>query len=169
MVPVLFGVLIALLINNWNDGRKEKKYVDQIYASIEKELADSILDIQQVIPRQLASIDTLQAYVNDSDVSLYQIIIKSNGVHIPTIRTTAWNAISNSRIDLIAYEKLSALADIAERKDNLNSRFDKQVEFTFQNFESTDRGKKEILGMMMLDIVNAEKRLMARIEELTQK
>ena len=167
MIPVIFGVLIALLINNWNDGRKEKTYLDQVYASIEQELEDSLLDIQRVIPKQLAAVDTLQAYLNDDGVSLYEITIKSNGVHMPTIKTTSWNAISSSRIDLLAYEKLSALADIEERKENLRSRIERQMDFTFQNFENTERSKKEILNMMILDVVGAEKSLMARIEELT--
>ena len=134
------------------------------YSSIEKELAESVLDIQRVMPQQIASVDTLRKYLNDDNVSLYDIILKSNGVHMPTIKTTSWNAIANSRIDLIAYEKRSALADIEERKTNLHRRVERQMEYAFQNFEETSATKKEVLRMMMVDIVGAERRLMETIE-----
>lgn len=32
IVPVIIGILIALLINNWNEDRKDKKYLNQIFS-----------------------------------------------------------------------------------------------------------------------------------------
>ncbi|MCG8326795.1 MAG: hypothetical protein MI974_03865 [Chitinophagales bacterium] len=169
IIPVIIGILIALFINNWNDERKEKKYLDQMFSSIEKELEESILDIKTVIPKQLASVDTLDVYINNEEVSLYSIMMRGNGIHFPTIKTNSWNAIANSRIELIEYEQLSALADIEERKENLSIRIERQMEFIFQNFEKTDRAKKIILRMMTLDIVNAEKELQSQIEEFIKE
>ena len=169
IVPVIIGILIALFINNWNEDRKDKKYLDQIFSSIEKELEESSIDLKEVIPNQLASLDTLEIYLNDEEVSLYDLMLKVNGLHFPTIKTNSWNAIANSKIELVEYEKLSALADIAERKENLNLRFERQVDLIFQNFEKTDTGYKEIFKMMLIDIVNAEKRLEAQIEEVLKK
>lgn len=164
IIPVIAGILIALFINNWNEDRKDKKYLNQIFSSIEKELEESIIDIKRVIPKQIASIDTIQAYLNNEDVSIYDVIIKANGVHSPSIKTNSWNAIANSKIELIEYEKLSTLADIQERKENLRWRIEKQMDFMFQNMEKTDTGKKEILIMTISDIIGAEKRLLATIE-----
>ena len=168
ITPVIVGILIALFINNWNEDRKEKEYLDQIFSSIEKELEESALEIKEVIPKQLAAADTIQAYMNDETVSLYRILIKSNGVQMPRIRTNSWDAISNTRIDLVEYDKLSALADIEERKTNLRERVEKQMEFTFQNFEETGTSKKQILNMILLDVVGAEQRLLAKIEEFLE-
>ena len=169
IIPVIIGILIALFINNWNDERKEKKYLDQMFSSIEKELEESILDIKTVIPKQLASVDTLDVYINNEEVSLYSIMMRGNGIHFPTIKTNSWNAIANSRIELIEYEQLSTLADIEERKENLFIRIERQMEFIFQNFEKTDRAKKIILRMMTLDIVNAEEELQSQIEEFIKE
>ena len=58
--------------------------------------------------------------------------------------------------------------NIEERKNNLNRRIEKQMDFTFDNFEETDKGKKEILMMMILDVVGAEQRLKSTIEELIE-
>lgn len=166
VVPVIIGILLALFINNWNEDRKDKKYLNQIFSSIEKELEESNADIKRIIPKQIASIDTLEVYLNNEEVSLYEIMIKSNGIQAPSIKTNAWNAIVSSKIELIEYEKLSALANFEEKKENLNNRVEKQIDFIFQNFEKTDSQKKKILRMILIDIVNAEKRLSSEIEEI---
>ncbi len=165
-VPVIIGILIALFINNWNEDRKDTKYLNQIFSSIEQELEESITDIERVIPKQMASVDSIQRYLNNEEYSIYDIIIKANGVHAPSIKTNAWNAIANSKIELIEYEKLSALADIEERKENLRWRLEKQMDFMFQNMEETDKAKKEMLMMTITDMVGAEKELQVEIEDL---
>lgn len=169
MIPVILGILIALFINTWNEDRKDKKYLNQIFSSIENELEESITDIKQVIPKQLASVDTIKVYMNNEKVTLYEIIMRANGIQMPTIKTNSWNAIANSKIELIEYEKLSALSDIEEGKENLNQRIEKQMEYIFQNFEKTDKNKKIIVQMMILDIVGAEKELQSKIEEFIKK
>ncbi len=169
IIPVIIGILIALYINNWNENRKDQKYLNQIFHSIGKELEESIIEIEEVVPKQLASIDTLENYLNNEEVSLYEIVIRGNGIHYPRIKTNSWNAIAKTKIELMEYEKLSALADIEERKENLNQRIEKQMDFIFQNFEKTDKGKKEVLKMIILDVVNTEKRLQSRIEEILKK
>ncbi len=165
-VPVIIGVLIALFINNWNEDRKDKKYLSQIFSSIEKELEESLLDIERVIPKQMESVDSVQKYLNNQEVSIYTVITRANGVHAPRIKTNAWKAIANSKIELIAYDKLSALADIEDRKENLRWRLEKQMDFMFQNMEKTDKAKKEMLMMIILDMVGAEKELQSEIEEV---
>ena len=169
IVPVIIGILIALFINNWNDNRKERIYLDQMFSSIEEELKESVLDIKRVMPKQLASIDTINAYLDNEQASLYDIVLKADGVYSPTIKTNAWNAIANSKIELVDYERLSALADIEDMKDNLTQRINRQLDFTFQNFEETDKVKKEILKMMILDVVGAEERLQLEIEKFIKE
>ncbi|AXT52894.1 hypothetical protein D1818_19470 [Aquimarina sp. BL5] len=165
-ITVIIGILIALFINNWNEDRKDKEYLNQIFSSIEKELEESLIDLKKVIPKQLASADSIEVYMNNEEVSIYDIIIRANGVHAPRIKTNSWNAIANSKIELIEYEKLSALADIQERKENLSWRIEKQMDFMFQNIEKTDKEKKKVLKMTILDIVGAEKSLLSQIEKI---
>lgn len=169
IIPVIIGILIALFINNWNEDRKDKKYLSQIFSSIENELEESLTDIKQVIPKQLASVDTLDYYMNNDKVTLYEIIIKSNGIHMPFVKTNSWNSIANSKIELIEYEKLSTLSNIEELKENLAQRTEKQMDFIFQNFEKSDKNKKIIVRMMMTDIIGAEKDLQDEIKEFFKK
>lgn len=161
--------MIALFINNWNDERKEKEYLNQIFYAINKELEESLIDIERVIPKQMASADSIQKYLTNEEGSIYDVITRANGVHAPTIKTNAWKAIANSKIELITYDKLSALADIEERKENLRWRLEKQMDFMFQNMEKTDKAKKEMLIMTILNMVGAEKELQMAIEESIKK
>ena len=169
IVIVIIGILIALFINNWNEERKDKEYRNQIFSSIEKELLESKLELEKVIPKQKALIDTLNRYIDNDTVSLYEIILKGNGMNTPNIKTNSWNAIANSRIEIVAYEKLSELAEIQERKDNLNLRNNFLLEFIFQNFENSDRKKKEIFEFLIGDIINAEQYFQLTIEEILKK
>tara|TARA_R110002050_G_scaffold109796_3_gene221137 strand:- start:8942 stop:9481 length:540 start_codon:yes stop_codon:yes gene_type:complete len=169
IIPIIIGILIALFINNWNENRKDKKYLNKIFSAIENELEESSIDIIKVIPKQLACVDTLEVYMNNEKVTLYEIMMRANGIQMPIIKTNSWNAIANSKIELIEYEKLSALSDIEEGKENLTKRIEKQMEYIFQNFEKTDKNKKIIVKMMILDIVGAEKELQSKIDELIKK
>lgn len=164
MIPVIIGILIALFINNWNEDRKDRKYLNQIFSSVGSELEESLSDIREVIPKQMASVDTLDKYMNNDKVSLFDIVMKSNGIHMPYIKTNSWNSIANSKIELVEYEKLSTLSHIEELKENLAQRTEKQMDFIFQNFENTDRNKKIIVRMMMTDIISAENDLQEEIE-----
>ena len=40
------------------------------------------------------------------------------------------------------------------------------MDYTFQHFEETDRQKKEVLRMMIGDVIGAEMELQANIKEL---
>jgi predicted nucleic acid-binding Zn-ribbon protein len=166
IISVIIGILVALLINNWNEDRKDTKYLNKIFSSIEKELEESAADIERVIPMQKKSVDSIQKYLDNDKFSIYDIIIRSNGVNAPIIKTNAWNAIANSKIELIAYDKLSALADIEDSKENLRWRLEKQMDFLFQNMEQTDKTKKVMLKMIISDMIYAEQELLAHIEEI---
>ena len=89
IIPVIIGILIALFINNWNEDRKDKQYLNQIFSSIDKELEETVEDINSVIPKQMASIDSLDVYMNNDVVSIYEIIIRANGIHSPSIKTNS--------------------------------------------------------------------------------
>lgn len=163
---VIIGILFALSINNWNESRKDKNYLNKIFTSIENELKESSIDIKRVIPMQLASVDTIEVYMDNEKITLYDILLRTNGIQSPSIKTNSWNAIANSKIELIEYDKLSALTDIEEGKKNLTQRVEKQIEYVFQNFEKNEKNKKIVLKMMILDIVYAEKELESKIEKL---
>lgn len=112
IVPIIIGILVALYINNWNEKTKDQKYIDQIFSSINKELKDSNDDIVKEIAFQETLVDTLNFYKSNENISIFDIMMKADGIHMPRIKINSWRAISNSKIELMEYETISALSTI---------------------------------------------------------
>lgn len=166
IIPVTIGVLIALSINNWNENRKNKNYISQISSSIDKELNETTEDIIANKTIQKTLVDTLDFYKNDDKISLFDILKKVNGIHMPTIRINSWNAISNSKIELMKYDKISALANIEEQKEILKAKTQNLMNFIYPNIKETGIDKKELLKLMMLDIITTEETIQNQIDRI---
>ena len=168
IIPIIVGVLIAMYINNWNEERKDKKYINHISLSIIKELKEANDEIKNKIPIQKSLIDTLDVYINNDKMSLFNTIIKTNGLNFPLIKLNSWKAISNSRIELLDYDKISDMANIEEQKDILKMKIDKLTELIYPNMFETGKDKKLIMKIMMLDIIQTEQSLQKEIDQIIE-
>jgi len=164
ILPIIAGILIALYINNWNEHRKEENYINYISKAINAELTETNEDIIDIVAVQKSFIDTIDFYLNDGKVTLLDIAIKANGIQIPTIKINSWKAVSNSKIELMEFDKVSILAEIAENKDILKMKAEKLASFTYSNTTETDKDKKVLMKIMMFDIISTEKSIQQRIE-----
>ena len=165
IIPVTMGVLIALAIGNWNQDNKEQKYVSEMFVLIDNELNVTNSSIEEVIPMQESLIDTLQHYSNNIDVNIMQNIIKIGGVNIASIKTNAWNAISNSKLELIDYKIITLLSDISEEKEILKIKSNTIVNFVNVNLNASDKEKKEILILYLRDIIGTENSIQENIKK----
>ncbi|WP_289064352.1 hypothetical protein [uncultured Zobellia sp.] len=165
IVPIIAGILIAMYINNWNEDRKDKKYINQIFSSINKELAETNIDITEKLGIHESLIDTVDFYLKNDSTSILEIIRKAEGIKIPSIRINSWKAISNSKIELIDYEKISALANIEEQKEILQIKSEYLLNFLYANTNETERSKKELLTILIKDIMVTEKMIQNEIDK----
>lgn len=165
VIPVILGILIALVINNWNEDRKDKKYLSQIFSSLESELEESRAGIEESYPKQQMLLDTIGKYMNDETVSLFEIMSKGGGINGANIKNGAWRAIANSKIELIDFEKLSMLTEIDESKEGLKLKQEKLLGFMVDNLKSTNREKKEVFMLLNQDILSSFKYAHFEIEE----
>ncbi len=165
VIPVIIGILIALLINNWNEERKEKKYLNQIFTSINKELELTVADIKESIPKEQVLIDTISKYLNDETVTIFDLISRGGGIHGANIKNSSWKAIASSKIELIEFQKLSELSEIDESKINLEMKREKLLDFTIANLKNTDQEQKEVFMLLSAEIISTEKYLQSEIEE----
>jgi len=166
IIPVVIGILIALYINNWNENRKDEKYINQITLSMNKELIETKEAIINQISVQKSFIDTLNYYSKDNKIALADLIKKTNGIHMPTIKINSWKAISNSKIELLQYDKISILANIEEQKDILRTKSIKMMDFVYSNIYETGKDKKEILKIRIFGILNTEISIQNEIEQI---
>lgn len=164
IIPVTVGILIALWINNWNENRKDENYINNISSSINRELTETKEDIINNLSTQKSVIDTLEFYKEDDKVSIYDIIMKVDGIKMPTIKINSWKAISNSKIELMEYDDVSTLANIQEQKDVLTVKSQNMMNFVYPNIKETGSDKKGQLKLMILDIISTEKTTQKEIE-----
>lgn len=164
IIPVVIGILLALFINNWNEDRKDRNYLNKMLVSIEKELAASKLDIEEKLVGQNRLIDTLNFYLNDTNVSLIEIINKSRGLKIPAIKINSWKAISNSNIQLVDHDRISTLSSIEEGKQVLFLQAEKLSDFGYQNFYESSKKKKELMRIYLMDLIYTEDGLIKEID-----
>ncbi|MCF2873238.1 MULTISPECIES: hypothetical protein [unclassified Tenacibaculum] len=166
IIPVFFGVLIALWINNWNEERKDKKYIDNFYSSLKKELSDTNKEMIKKRPSQKKLVDTLDFYSKNNTISLLQVISKAGGINGPLIKLNYWNALSNSKIELISYEKLAILTEIEEGKSLLKYKRNKLIDFIYSNMTKTTKEEKIVLKIMILELMNTEKQVQRNIQKI---
>ncbi len=169
VVPVILGILIALVINNWNENRKEKKYLNQIYSSINNELEETIESLEENIPKQQSLVDSLAVHLDNESIELSDIIKSAGGIWAPRIKNNSWRAVANSRIELIEFDKLSALSELDESKNTQDYKQEKIMDFVLENMKSSQSEKKEILMMMVSEMVSSGKYLQTEIEKLLEE
>ena len=169
IVPVIAGILIALWINNWNENRKDRNYVDRISNSINLELTETVEDIIINIEAQKSLIDTLDFYKPDDKISILDVMMKVNGINMPTIKINSWKAMSNSKIELMEYDKVSSLANIEEQKELLKYKSQNLMNFIYPNTKETGIDKKELLILIMLDIISTEATIQKQIEGILKE
>jgi len=165
IIPVFFGILIALAVNNWNEDRKDKEYLNQIYSSIKNELEESKTEIKTSIPKQQILIDSIGKYLTDDAITIFEIIQKADGIQKPIIKNNSWKAIANSKIELIEFEKLSALSEIDASKEDLEFKTNKLIDFLIQNLKTTDQEKKEVFMLLSQEVLSTTKYAQLEIEE----
>ncbi|MDO6472409.1 hypothetical protein [Maribacter sp. 1_MG-2023] len=169
ILTIIVGILIALFINNWNEDQKDTKYMNKIFESMEKELKETNEDIKKKIPQQQTLIDTLGFYKKNDTISIFDVMMKVNGVQIPQIRISSWKAISSSKIELLEYDRVSALVNIEEQKELILSKTQYLINFLYPNIKDTSTDKKELVMLMMQDIMVSEKDLREEIEMVIQE
>lgn len=165
IIPVIAGILIALFINNWNEERKDKQYVDKIYKNIKKELVVTHKEILEKEKKQQRLLDTLNNYLNNK-TSLIEALTRGDGIHLPTIRMNSWKAIKNSKIELLDHEKLLNLSSIEEGKELFKLKTDMVVNFLYNNISNQEKEKKELFKIMFKEVISTQKRLKTRIEKI---
>lgn len=164
IVPIIIGILIALYINNWNETSKNSKYINQIFSSMNKELRESIEDIEKKIPQQKTLIDTLNFYKNKNQVSIFDIMMKVNGIQGPKIRINSWKAIASSKIELLEYSKISSLSNIEDLKELLHSKMQYLMNILYPSIKDKTSAKKELIMLLMQDIIVTEISIQEEIE-----
>jgi len=146
MVPVVLGILIALLLNNWKQSIDDKKFVTKVLDSVTKELTENKSSLEEYIEKHQILLDSTSYYFDDESVSIKEIIGKAGGLGSSNIKNTSWQSFLNQKIELVDYEVISLLSEIEEDKQNLRIQIEQLISFVLQNLSSKETKHKEIFA-----------------------
>ena len=115
-VPVILGVFIGLLMNDWKASVDDQRYMNRVMAAVTEQIRSNHESIEDVLPRQKRTIDALKAAMSDDNKSVEDVLDASGGIQVPGVLTTAWQPLLRSKIELVDYELLAILTEIEEAK-----------------------------------------------------
>lgn len=113
---------------------------------------------------QKSLIDTINFYSKNDDINLFDALKKANGIHFLTIRLNSWKAISNSKIELVNYEKLTTLSLIEEQQELIKNKSEYLMEFSYSNLYNSDKEKKDLFKILLLDLIQTEESIRKEIK-----
>ena len=112
IILVVIGILIALQINNWNEGRKVKKQETQIYTELKSDLIQTKNDIQKAISQHKKILKSTQQLIFDisnkksySD-SIYRLFGDAGGEFKIIPKTSAFENLKNIGLNTLSNDSL---------------------------------------------------------------
>ncbi len=167
MIPVVAGVLLALLINQWQQDQSEKQFVKKSLRAISNQNNINSEELEYALKRQTVLIDTLRKYVSDSSVNMITSIRKGGGLYTPDLRSSTWKfLLDNNNHTLVSYDYLNQLAEV-EKYERLIDRYNAQLTQLFYDPRTyQDPFFKRILLSNLYEFRNVEGQLLDTFEKM---
>jgi hypothetical protein len=135
LVLVVFGILIALQINNWNEARIEQRQITEYAHALIKDL-ERDLAMAEVIEAEISllinKIDALASYVTDRPVEQMHNLDLFYLTHKPFYRPYSWNRTALEQIKssgALRQMKNQQLAEAISAYEALTHHLDGDFEF----------------------------------------
>lgn len=160
MVPVVLGILIALALNEWRESVNDRKFLENVVSSINREMEENQSEFHEKIEQHQALLDSIQLYMHEEDISIGDIIGKVGGIKAVSVKNTAWRSFINPNIELVDYELISLLTDIEETKQVMKLQVEKLMDFLYERAGSTEYDDKMIFQLIMGDLTYSEESLL---------
>ena len=146
IVLVVIGILVALSINNWNENRKENKYLILVYEQLQKDLQADTLNVSQRIELYSQKNNRLTDIIERNiPISYYDTINEINFANCKKCRTDVADADPFQNLDK-GYQLMKSLN--TDQKNKLDS-----LSFKIDDFYKTYNEIFPDLNKLMLDIV----------------
>lgn len=106
LITIVLGVLIALGVDDWRQGREEVKIASEHLSDLTAELRQNLCTVERVrvrhVPRKLENLQTVLTFLNDPDavvtdpVALLQAFARSTAASRPWLVDNQYQALQNS-------------------------------------------------------------------------
>lgn len=170
LIPVIIGILIALLINDYREKLKAEKQVKVLLTNLVGEFSERREEISEIIKnRQQPFLDTLEQYIDDTETPVVEIFMKVGGFGFPDVYTVSWEtALSSQDISSLDFKLIALLSKISSSQADLDSRVDKFYSYIYSPnavLNNTEPFKKEQLRILVSDYIGSEQTLIERYDE----
>lgn len=162
IIPVVFGVLIALFIGDLKESYDDQKFLDNMYGTIAKEMQTNTEAVSEVLTNHYTFIDSLNANL-DKDVSIAELL--QTNFQKANIQNTGWHSFINSKLELVDFEAILILSTLDEVKQSLNLKFDQLMNFVISNLNSSKKEHKETLLILVVNVIDSEESLVRTQEK----
>jgi len=169
IVPVLVGILSALFINNLQQARSERHYIENSVSFILKENLENVNELEYALQRQANFIDTLLKYLDDDQVTLEGVMRKSKGVYTPDLKSSTWKfLVQDSKHTLVSYEFINRLAEI-EKYEVLVNRYNVKLgDLIFQQDFFEDPRLKHVVLALFSDFAPIQNTMINELQSFNE-
>lgn len=152
-IPAFLGVLAALLLNNWQQGSKDRAFINSSIQSIYNDCQENISIIKKQKVHLASHIDTFSFYLNNTETAVYDLVKKNNGIFVEQLRNTGWKIFEKSAlVTSVDYEMLTRLYEIDRSINSLNTFGDAFSEKMYSSVNSKTVDDKRILLFQISDM-----------------
>ena len=162
IIPVTFGVLIALFIGNMKQSFDDQKFLKKMYATISKEMETNTEAVSEVLINHYAFIDTINSNI-DKEVSIAEILQMNLGK--ANVKNTGYYSLINAKLELVDFKVISILSTLEENKQSLNLKFDQLRNFIILHLHTKKRAHKETLLLLMMNVIDSEEGMIKILDQ----
>lgn len=155
-IPVLAGVLIALIIGDLKQRYDDRVYLDKMFAAMREEAKDNMLKIEEVIEGHKTQADSIENFIHDENINVLETILKTGGLQAPSVSNIAWKSVINSRAELVEYQTLSLFNKIEYCNNLVETKTNRISNHILSNTYSTQENDKAKLHLLFLDLLGQE-------------
>ena len=138
IATIVLGVLIAVSINNFKERLDNEKYIEKTLLAIEKEIKLSKGEVDTIMLRHIAMIDSLENSFENYTGSLGEMVGRLGGVQAPGIENISLRFFIANKAELVPFEMISQLLEIEMHNDALDEKMKRLIDFTYENVNVVD-------------------------------
>lgn len=156
---VTFGVLIALLLNNFKESYQAEKYQKASLETIKNEVESNYSELKDIIEKQSRLLDTIKTY-NAAHISIADLFHKAGGLQVPTLSNSGSEFYKRNQINSIDFDVMASLTQMNKLSDLIDTKFEKLMDFAYQNIFVDSKDSKMKATLYLRDALGTEKQLL---------
>lgn len=165
-IPAFLGVLVALILSNWNEQRKENEFIEKSIISIYNDNKTNLERIELQLTHLENHLDTFDHYKNTS-LSIMDLIVKNNGITTNEYIQTGWNILENSKlVTNIDYELLTLLSHNSKAIELWSHYRNRISNIIYNSLESSESSDKTRFLILLNDADNSTKKFKYNSEQI---